>query len=107
MDEKIRRIYSPMTETGFYILYSLQSKRHGYSIIQFVKELTDNEIIISAGTMYGSLSKMEQDGLIQVVAEENRRKIYALTESGTEVLLLEKLRIQRLYKNSIGEKSYE
>lgn len=93
-----------MTETGFYILFSLQTERHGYSIIQHVKELTDQEINISAGTMYGSLSKMEKDGLIKVTKEENRRKTYILTETGKNILALELKRIERLYKNSIGEK---
>lgn len=40
---------------------------HGYSIGQKVGELTDGEIKISPGTMYGNLSKMEKDGLIQFV----------------------------------------
>jgi DNA-binding PadR family transcriptional regulator len=104
MKEKLKRIYIPMTETGFYILFSLQTERHGYSIIQHVKELTDQEINISAGTMYGSLSKMEKDGLIKVTKEENRRKTYILTETGKNILALELKRIERLYKNSIGEK---
>ena len=102
MNEKLKKIYIPMTETGFYILFSLQQERHGYSIIQHVQELTDQEIVISAGTMYGSLSKMEKDGLIQVTKEENRRKIYILTPIGQEVLTAEIKRIERLYKNSIG-----
>ena len=104
MDEKLKRIYIPMTETGFYILFSLQTERHGYSIIQHVQELTNQEIIISAGTMYGSLSKMEKDGLITVTKEENRRKNYILTETGKKLLTAEINRIERLYKNSIGEK---
>ena len=49
--------------------------------------------------MYGSLSKMERDGLIQFVREEEKRKIYCITDLGTQVLDLEMLRIERLYKN--------
>lgn len=93
-----------MTETGFYILYYLQKENHGYGIIQLVKEWTNQEIIISAGTMYGSLSKMEKDGLITVTKEEKRRKFYLITDLGKEILHLEIKRIERLYKNSIGEK---
>lgn len=92
-----------MTETGFYILFALREERHGYSIIQYVKEMTNQEIIISAGTMYGSLGKMEKDGLIQATKEENRRKSYLITELGEEILVHEINRIKRLYKNSIGE----
>lgn len=53
-----------MTETSFYILLCLQEQNHGYGIVQRVKELTNGEISLGPGTMYGSLSKMEKDGLI-------------------------------------------
>lgn len=106
MDEKIKRVYIPMTETGFYILFCLQEEMHGYNIIQKVKEMTAGEIIIGAGTMYGSLSKMEKDGLIRFVREEEKRKIYQITELGNRILDIEKKRIERLYKNSKGE-NYE
>lgn len=103
MEDKVERIYIPMTETGFYILFSLKKENHGYNIIQHVKELTKQELIISAGTMYGSLNKMEKDGLIRVTKNEKRRKNYIITDLGSEILALEVKRIERLYKNSIGE----
>lgn len=103
MDEKIKRVYIPMTETGFYILYCLQNEAHGYNIIQKVRQITKGEIIIGAGTMYGSLSKMEKDGLIRFTKEEEKRKFYIITEMGTEILAIELNRIERLYKNSRGE----
>lgn len=88
-----------MTETGFYILLCLKEQNHGYGIVQRVQELTEGEIVISPGTMYGSLSKMENDGLIKFVREENKRKIYIITELGEEILDLEIKRIKRLYRN--------
>lgn len=103
MNDKIRRVYIPMTETGFYILYCLQNEMHGYNIIQTVKQMTNGEIIISAGTMYGSLSKMEKDSLIQFIKEEEKRKSYIITDLGKEILTIELKRIERLYKNSRGE----
>lgn len=103
MEEKIKRVYIPMTETGFYILFCLQVEMHGYNIIQKVKEMTGGEIIIGAGTMYGSLSKMEKDGLIRFVREEDKRKLYKITVLGKEILNIELKRIERLYKNSKGE----
>lgn len=103
MNEKIKRVYIPMTETGFYILYCLQNEMHGYNIIQKVKQMTNEDIIISAGTMYGSLSKMEKDGLIQFTKEEEKRKFYIITELGRKILAIELKRIERLYKNSRGE----
>lgn len=100
MDAHIKKVYVPMTETGFYILLCLQSPMHGYSIVQKVETMTDGEIRLSPGTMYGSLSKMEKDGLIEFVREEDKRKIYHITELGQEVLKLELKRIERLYRNS-------
>ena len=103
MEDRIKRIYIPMTETGFYILYCLQEPQHGYGISQQVKEMTGGGVTISAGTMYGTLSKMEKDGLIRFCREEEKRKLYQITDLGGEVLDTEIKRIERLYKNSKGE----
>ena len=103
MDERLKRIYVPMTETGFYILFCLQEEMHGYNIGKKVGELTNGEISISPGTMYGTLSKMEKDGLIEFVREEEKRKLYRITELGTQILELEIKRICRLYSNIRGE----
>ena len=100
MDAHIKKVYVPMTETGFYILLCLQTPNHGYGIVQKVKELTDNEVVLVPGTMYGSLAKMEKDGLIEFVLEEEKRKIYQITELGKEVLEQELRRINRLYRNA-------
>ena len=100
MDAHIRKVYVPMTETGFYILLCLREQQHGYGIVQKVKDMTHGEICLSPGTMYGSLSKMERDGLIRFVREEDKRKIYESTQAGREVLQLELKRIERLYRNA-------
>lgn len=99
MDAHIRKVYVPMTETGFYILLCLQEEMHGYNIVQKVERMTEGDIRISPGTMYGSLGKMEKDGLIEFIREEDKRKIYHITDLGKEVLDLEKKRIQRLFRN--------
>lgn len=99
MNAHIRKVYVPMTETGFYILLCLREEMHGYSIVQRVAEMTGGEVRLSPGTMYGSLSKMEKDGLIRFVREEEKRKIYAIAPLGEEVLGLEMHRIERLYRN--------
>ena len=85
MDAHIKKVYVP---------------NHGYGVVQKVREKTDNEVVLGPGTMYGSLSKMEKDGLIEFVREEDKRKIYQITELGMEVLELELKRIQRLYRNA-------
>ncbi|MGN0159853.1 MAG: PadR family transcriptional regulator [Lachnospiraceae bacterium] len=99
MDAHIKKVYVPMTETGFYILLCLQQPNHGYGVVQKVKDITNGEIILPPGTMYGSLSKMEKDGLIAFQREEDKRKIYQITQLGSEVLEIETKRIERLYRN--------
>ncbi len=103
MDAHTRKVYVPMTETGFYILYCLQTENHGYGIVQSVQQLTDGELRLAPGTMYGSLSKMEKDGLIRFVKESDKRKIYLITELGREILALELKRIKRLYNSIEGD----
>lgn len=99
MDAHIKKVYVPMTETGFYILLCLKEPNHGYGIVQKVKDMTKGDIVLAPGTMYGSLSKMEKDGLIRFIREEEKRKIYSITALGNEVLDIEMKRIERLYGN--------
>ena len=98
MDAHIRKVYVPMTETAFYILLCLKTPNHGYGIVQTVERLTEGAIKLAPGTMYGSLSKLEKDGLIRFVREEEKRKIYEITDLGREVLQTEIARIERLYR---------
>jgi DNA-binding PadR family transcriptional regulator len=107
MEDKIKRIYVPMTETGFYILFCLRTPQHGYGIGQQVKRMTGGEVTISPGTMYGTLSKMEKDGLIAFCREEDKRKLYQITPLGQEVLDTELRRIERLYRNIQEDSSDE
>lgn len=98
LDSHIRKVYVPMTETAFYILLCLKAPNHGYGVVQKVEKLTGGAIRLAPGTMYGSLSKMEKDGLIRFIREEDKRKLYQITDLGTEVLQIEYRRIQRLYQ---------
>lgn len=98
MDQHIKKVYMPMTETAFYILFCLQKPNHGYGIVQIVENLSEGAIRLAPGTMYGSLSKMEKDGVIRFVREEDKRKIYEITSLGKEILDIEINRINRLYK---------
>ena len=103
MDRHLKKVYVPMTETAFYILLCLKKPNHGYGIVQTVEKMTDGEVRLVPGTMYGSLSKMEKDGLIQFIKEEDKRKIYQITNLGSEILQIELKRIERLYRNSQEE----
>lgn len=96
--EKLKREYLPMTETAYCILLSLVDKRHGYGIMQHVESLTKGRIKLGAGTLYGSLSRMEKDRLIAAAGEEERRKLYLVTELGAALLKLEIERLKELYQ---------
>lgn len=98
MDQHIKKVYVPMTETAFFILLCLQKPNHGYGVVQMVEKMTDGAVKLTPGTMYGSLSKMEKDNVIKFVREEDKRKIYQITDLGLEVLQTELRRIERLYR---------
>lgn len=98
MDKHIKKVYVPMTETAFFILFCLRKPNHGYGIAQMVEKVTEGTVKLTPGTMYGSLSKMEKDNVIRFVREEDKRKIYQITDLGLEVLQTELKRIERLYK---------
>ncbi len=91
--------FIPMSETAYYILLSLTEERHGYAIMQYVSGLTQERINLGAGTLYGTLSKLEQSGLIQITREEDKRKYYKITTAGEAVLDAELKRIEELYTN--------
>ncbi|BBF42519.1 transcriptional regulator, PadR family [Lachnospiraceae bacterium KM106-2] len=93
---------NPMSETAYYILLSLLEERHGYGIMQHVEQITDNRIKIGAGTIYGTLGKLEKAGLILSTKEEEKRKYYQITEEGKTILRQEVLRLRELYENGKG-----
>jgi DNA-binding PadR family transcriptional regulator len=97
---RLKKEYLPMTETAFYMLLSLSDTRHGYGIMQHVEELTAGRVRLGAGTVYGTLSRMEKDGLIAAVAEVERRKLYRITAIGNGLLKAEAARIKELYDNA-------
>lgn len=96
---RLEEQYLPMSETAYYILLSLIETRHGYGIMQHVQNLTAGRLSIGAGTLYGSISRMEKDGVIAAVAEEDRRKLYQITETGKALLCSEITRLKELYEN--------
>ena len=85
--------YLPLTETTYYTLIALTEPLHGYSVMQKVREMSKGLVDIGPGTLYGAFSKLMKEGLIFKVKEDNRRKTYALTPKGQEIL---RKQIQRL-----------
>ena len=99
LNEDIIQQYIPMTETAAYILLSLTTPLHGYGIIENVMKMTDNRIKLGAGTIYGTLVKLEKSNLISLIREENKRKIYQINDKGLELLRIEEKRTQELNLN--------
>ena len=85
MNNKVSK-YLPLTESTAYILLALEEPLHGYGVMQKVISMSSNTVKIGPGTLYGAFSTMEREGMITKVAEENRRKIYKLTDKGRLVL---------------------
>lgn len=85
-----------LTEPMYYILLSLTTPQHGYGIMQRVDKQTKGKVKIGAGTVYNLLSRFEEEDIIQQVSEENRRKIYKLTDKGLSILKREYERLKLL-----------
>ncbi len=100
--EKALKKYVPMTETAFYILLSLTKPRHGYGIIKHVEELSGGRLRLGSGTVYGTLTKMNKDGLITVFADEERKTVYEVSELGKKVMTVEIGRLKELHNNAIN-----
>ena len=95
-----------LTEAVYYILISLCSPLHGYGIMQRVEEMSNGRVRLAAGTLYGALNTLKERGWITLEGgTDGRRKDYAITEAGREVLSAELARLKELVQN--GEKVLE
>lgn len=93
----------PLTETVYYILLSLLEPAHGYLILQKVEELSDGEVRMAAGTLYGAIENLLKLNYIhQVDSSDKRRKVYEITDLGRDILKLDFRRMQHMV--SITEK---
>lgn len=95
MDDKLLKKYCPMTETIFYTLLALLEPNHGYGIMKFVKELTNERLKLGTGTLYTMLGRLVEDQMIVVVNEVDGKKTYQITEDGRALLLLEQERLEQ------------
>lgn len=93
----------PLTEGVFYILLVLHKPNHGYGVIQDIQNLTDNRVVLGAGTLYGALNTMLDRGWIQLYSEETssrKKKEYVITELGKQITALEINRLKELLEHS-------
>ena len=95
--------YLPLTKATFYILLSMAVERkHGYAILKDVKALSQGRVVLSTGTLYGVLSRLLDQGLIERVEEVGTeetgrlRKFYSLSRRGRRRLEAEMERLHSL-----------
>ena len=96
----------PLPPATFHILLALADEdRHGYAIIQDVAERTDGELKLSAGTLYRSIQRMLEQGLILETRDrpapeedDERRRYYRITALGTAVAKAEARRLTQLVR---------
>lgn len=94
----------PLTPAVLNILLALTNQeRHGYGIMQEVSAMTDNQVQMGPGTLYGSIKRMLKANLIEESGErpdpsldDERRRYYRLTNFGRRVLAAEVNRLSSL-----------
>ena len=98
----------PLPTAVFHILIALADRdRHGYSIMQEVSARTEGKMQLSAGTLYSSIRRMLEQGLIEELAEspdpsntDERRRYYRLTRFGRRVAAAEVARLNALVQQA-------
>ena len=96
--------FLPLPLATFHILLAVaEEPRHGYGIIQDVEVRTDGGLRLSPGTLYRSIQRMLDDGLIEEVRErpapeldDERRRYYRITRLGGAVVRAEARRLSDL-----------
>jgi DNA-binding PadR family transcriptional regulator len=81
-------------EPTYYILLALLGDRlHGYAIASRVRELSEDRLRLTAGTLYGALDRLVDKELVRVDGEEQvqgrRRRYYRIVYAGRAALLAE------------------
>ena len=102
--------FLPLPAATFHILMAVaEEDRHGYAIIQDVATWTGGELKLSAGTLYRSIQRMLEQGLIVETRErpapeldDERRRYYRITPLGAAVAKAEATRMAKLVKLARG-----
>jgi DNA-binding PadR family transcriptional regulator len=85
MSKTARQLLRRPNDPPFLILTSLASgPKHGYALLKDVEEFAG--VTLSPGTLYGAITRLEELGLIEPLAEVDRRRPYRLTTVGANVL---------------------
>jgi DNA-binding PadR family transcriptional regulator len=94
----------PLPAPVFHILLSLaEGERHGYALKREIARRTDGKLTLGAGALYGSISKLLAQGLIEESDErpdphldDERRRYYRITPFGRKVAQAEAARMREL-----------
>jgi PadR family transcriptional regulator, regulatory protein PadR len=89
-----------MSAASYFILAALlDGPRHGYGIIKQAARLSDGRVQLAAGTLYGALDRLAEEGFIladgQEVVEGRTRRYYRLTDDGVDALHREAARMEQ------------
>ncbi len=76
-----------LTDSMFLILLTIINPIHGYKIMQKIKNMTDNNIIIGPATMYTTLKKMRAAHWIDEIPSEDGKILYQITDKGRNILM--------------------
>ena len=90
---------TPLTPAVFHILLALSDgPRHGYAIMKAVDEVAGPGLSVGPGTIYGSIQRMEDSGLVLETGPDRggKRRLYGLTLAGRKALEDESARLARL-----------
>src|SRR5262245_60582038 len=96
----------PLPPATFHILMAVADEdRHGYAIIQDIASRTDGALQMSAGTLYRSIQRMQEQGLIVETRDrpapeedDERRRYYRITPFGLAVAKAEAARLAQMVK---------
>ena len=87
----------PLTPQVFHLLVALAERDlHGYAIMQDVAARTGGKLRLSPGTLYGSIKRLLEQGLIVELEADDRRRYYRLTPFGRKVAKAEAARLMEL-----------
>lgn len=96
----------PLAPASFHILLALSGPPlHGYAIMSTVEELSEGLVTMGPGTLYGTIKRLVDDGLIEETEDrprddDQRRRYYRLTGLGEQVLDGEVARLRRMISNA-------
>lgn len=89
-----------LTDSAFYILMALLVPRHGYLIMQYVKEISEGQFVIGPATLYTMIKKLVKEEWIMLVDEVDRKKIYQITTSGEKMWQQDVARRERMVNHA-------